>query len=155
MKIEMITKEAEMAVSISKKAVRFDSSYKGEIKSEWYPKLWQYLGKHGVKPAGVPYCKYTNPSEDFMQFDIEMGVPVSAPLPEQDELYMTHTCQGKGIVTMHQGAYKDLEHTYAAMMKYLAEHQLSPNGVYYEYYLNDPTNTPERELLTKVICMIK
>ena len=153
MNIETINKEAEIALAIKKEAVRFDNM--GGVMSEVYQKLWVYLAQQGKQMAGAPYCKYTNGSEDFMQWDIELGIPVSEPLPEQGEIYMSKTCEGKAICATHKGAYKDIEKTYAPMMEYLAANNLESTGVYYDYYLNNPADTPESELLTKVVFPIK
>lgn len=61
----------------------------------------------------------------------------------------------KAITTIYQGPYKDIEKAYIPMMDYLAENKLESTGIYYEYYLNDPADTPENELLTKVIFPLK
>ena len=153
MNIEIINKEAEIAVAMKKEAVRFDNM--GGIMGEIYQKLWAYLAQQGKQLAGAPYCKYTNGSEDYMQWDIELGLPVSEPLPEQDGIYMSKTCEGKAICATHKGAYKDIEKTYAPMMEYLAANILESTGIYYDYYLNDPSDTPESELLTKVVFPLK
>jgi effector-binding domain-containing protein len=154
MNIETISKESEMAVAIKKAAVRFDGNM-GDIMGEIYGKLWTYLTQQGRQIAGVPYCKYTNGSEDYMQFDIELGLPVSEPLPEQGEIFMSRTDAGKAISATHKGAYKDIEKTYAPMMEYLETNKLESTGVFYDYYVSDPATTPEEELLTKVVFMIQ
>ena len=41
------------------------------------------------------------------------------------------------------------------MMQYLAENKIESTGIYYDYYLNNPADTPENELLTKVVFPIK
>ena len=153
MNIEMINKEAEIAVAMKKEAVRFDNM--GSIMGEIYQKLWTYLAQQGKQMTGAPYCKYTNGSEDNMQWDIELGLPVSEVLPEQDEIFMSKTCEGKAICAIHKGAYKDIEKTYAPMMEYLTANNLESTGIYYDYYLNDPSDTTESELLTKVVFLIK
>ncbi len=153
MKIEVINKEAESAVAVKYDAVDFRNM--GGILGEGYQKLWGYLGKLGKQPAGPPYCKYTNGSEDFMVFDIELGVPVAEPVPEADGIYMAKTCAGKAIAATHKGAYKDIEETYAPMMKYLADNGLESNGVFYDYYENNPAEIAESELLTNVVFMLK
>jgi len=153
MDIEKIDKKAETAVAVKYEAVDFTNM--GPMMGEAYQKLWAYLAKHGKQMAGMPYCKYTNGSEDNMRFDIELGLPVSEPLPEEDGIYMAKTCEGKAITAMHKGAYKDIEQTYAPMMQYLADNKLESTGVYYDYYLNSPADTIESELLTKVVFMIK
>ena len=153
MSIEIIKKEAEIAVAVKYEAVDFTNM--AAIMTEGYQKLWAYVTKSGVQMAGCPYCKYENGSEDFMRFDIELGVPVSEPLPEKDEICMSKTCEGKAITSIHKGAYKDIEKTYTPMMKYLAENNLQSTGVYYDYYLNNPADTIESELLTKVVFPLK
>ncbi|MDR2696954.1 MAG: GyrI-like domain-containing protein [Holophagales bacterium] len=153
MNIETITKESEIAIAVKYDAVDFKNM--AGIMGEGYQKLWAYLGQRGKEIVGAPYCKYTNGSADFMKFDIELGIPVSEPLPEQDEIYMANTCEGKAITATHKGAYKEVEKTYAPMMQYLAENKLESTGVYYDYYLNNPADTPESELLTKVVFPLK
>jgi len=153
MNIETINKEAEIAVAVKYMAVDFTNMV--AVMSEGYQKLFDYVSQCGKQIAGAPYCKYTNPSENYMKFDIELGVPVSEPLPEKDEIYMSKTCEGRSITAMHKGAYKDIEVTYAPMMQYLADNNLESTGVYYDYYLNDPDVTPENDLMTKVVFMLK
>ncbi|MCL2476672.1 GyrI-like domain-containing protein [Candidatus Bathycorpusculum sp.] len=153
MNIEIINKETEITVAVKFEAVEFTKM--AEIMTEGYPKLMAYVTKCGKQMAGAPYCKYTNGSEDFMKWDIELGVPVSEPLPEQGEFYMSKTCAGRAITAMHKGAYKDIEKTYAPMMQYLAKNKLESTGVYYDYYLSNPADTPESELLTKVVFPLK
>lgn len=153
MDIKIIKKESEIAAAIKKEAVRFNSM--GDVMAEIYQKLWAYIAKLGKNMAGAPYCKYTNGSEDYMQFDIELGIPVSEPLPEEGEIYMSKTCEGRAVSAIHKGAYKDIEKTYTPMMEYLAKNNLKSTGVYYDYYLSNPAETPESELLTKVVFLIK
>ena len=153
MNIETINKESEIAIAVKYDAVDFANM--GPVMEEGYKKLWAYVAQSGGQMSGVPYCKYTNPSEDFMKFDIELGIPVSETLTETDGFYMARTCEGKAITSMHKGAYKDIEKTYAPMMQYLAENKLESAGVYYDYYLNNPADIPESELLTKVVFMLK
>ena len=153
MNIETINKEAENAAAVGYIAVDFTNM--GSVMSEGYQKIYDYAVQCGKQITGAPYCKYTNPSEDYMKFDIELGFPVSEPLPEKDGIFMAKTCEGKAITAMHKGAYKDIEQTYTLMMKYMEENNLESTGVYYDYYLNDPAITPESELFTKVIFMLK
>jgi effector-binding domain-containing protein len=68
---------------------------------------------------------------------------------------MSKNCEGKAICAMHKGAYKDIEAVYIPMMEYLVKNSLESTGVYYDYYINDPADTPESELLTKVVFPIK
>lgn len=149
MSIEIIMKESEIAVAMKKEAVGCDTI--SDVMAEGYQKLFAYVGQQGKEIAGAPYCKYTNGNEGFTQFDLELGVPVSEPLPEQDGFYMAKTCEGKAACAMHTGAYKEIDKTYGALMEYLTANNLESTGVYYDYYISNPAETPEDELLTKVI----
>ena len=149
MNIEMISKESEIAIAVKYDGVDFTNM--AGIMGEGYGKLQAYLAQNGKQMAGAPYCKYTNGSADFMKFDIELGIPVSEPLPEQEGIFMAKTCAGKAITAMHKGAYKDIDQTYTPMMQYLTDNKLESTGVYYDYYISDPAETAESELLTKVV----
>lgn len=40
-------------------------------------------------------------------------------------------------------------------MEWIPANGYTPTGVWYEFYLNDPAETPENELLTKIIFLLK
>jgi Transcriptional regulator, effector-binding domain/component len=151
--IETINKTSEIALAIKYESIDFTNM--AEIMSAGYQKLFAYIAECGGQVVGAPYCKYSNGSEDFMRFDIELGIPIASPISEKDEIHMAKTCEGKAIAAMHKGAYKEIEKTYAPMMQYLAENNLQSTGIYYDYYISDPSNTPESELLTQVVFPLK
>lgn len=91
MKMEMINKRSEIAIAVKYDAVSFTDM--AGVMGEAYQKLWSYLEQAGKEMSDPPYCKYTNGSADFMQFDIELGLPVNEPLPERDEFFMSKTCE--------------------------------------------------------------
>ena len=153
MDIQIIEKDAEIAIAVRYDAIDFTNM--AEIMGEGYGKLMAYLAQSGAQMTGAPYCKYFNGSEDFMKFDIELGLPIAQPIAETDGMYMARTCAGKAVTAMHKGAYKEIEKTYGPMMQYLAENNLKSTGIFYDYYISDPANTPESELLTKVVFPIE
>jgi effector-binding domain-containing protein len=108
-----------------------------------------------VEVAGAPYLAYTNGNADFTQFDVELGIPISEEIAVYGEFFMSKTCEGKAITATHKGAYKDVEVAYTTLMEYMAENKLESTGVYYDYYINNPADTPESELLTQVVFPIK
>lgn len=122
---------------------------------EGYKRIMEYLAKQGRQMTGVPYLAYMNANEDWSQFDVELGMPVTEEISEQDGIYMSKTCEGKAVCTVYQGAYKDIEPAYCAVMEYAAANSLESTGVYYDYYINDPDKTLESELLTKVVFPVK
>lgn len=116
-----------------------------------------YLKELAEKPTGAPYAAYlnVNEDEDFAEFDLEMGFPIAREVPVKDELFISRTYEGRVVTTTHKGSYQTLEEAYCAVMEYIAQNSLEPVGIYYDYYLNDPSNTPEEDLLTKVVIPVK
>ena len=153
MKIEVTNLQAQSAVAIKKTAVSMGQI--ADVTTEGYTKLTGYLAEQGKKIAGPPYLAYMNANEDFSKFDIELGIPVSESVPVQSEFYMSKSYEGKAITAMYKGAYKDIEVAYVALMDYAKENALEMTGVYYDYYVSDPSDTPESELLTQVVFPIK
>ena len=153
MNSETINQKPEIAIALKKAAADMDGI--GDTMTEGFTKLMHYLAEQGKEIAGAPYCAYTNGNEDFSQFDIELGIPVAEPVPEQGEFYMSQTCEGKAVTIMHKGAYKDMEASYKKLMQYAEENSLEMTGLYYDFYLSDPCETPEDELLTKIVFMVK
>jgi len=153
MKIEVTDQNPQIAVAIKKTAVNMDNLH--EAIDEICARLLAYLSEQGTEMSGAPYLAYMNANDDFSQFDIEWGFPVAEPVPVSGEFYMSQTHEGKAITATHKGSYNDLETTYYAIMDYAKENSLESTGIYYDYYLNDPDETPESELLTQVLFPIK
>ena len=153
MSIEVINEHSQIAVAVKK-----EKATMGEITvvtTEGLQKVYEFLAQRNVEINSAPYLAYTNCSADYTQFDVEMGIPVSEEITVSGEFFMSKTSEGKAITATHKGAYKDIETVYTALMGYMTENKLESTGAYYEYYLNDPADTPESELLTKVVFPIK
>ena len=153
MSIEIGSQKAEIAVAVEKTAVSMEEI--STIATEGLGKIFNYLAGQGIPMAGAPYLAYKNGNEDFSRFDAEMGIPVAEEVPVQGEFFISKTYEGKAVCGMHKGAYKDIDSLYVEMMQYLADNSLESTGVYYDFYINDPADTPESELLTKVVFPIK
>jgi len=149
MKIKVAEQKSEIAAAIKVTAISMDKMI--ETIDAGYTKLMEYLAAQGKKIAGAPYCCYSNANEDFSQFDMEFGIPVNETVSAQGEIFMSQTYEGKAIMVTHKGPYKELEAAYVALMDYAKENTLELTGVYYDYYLNNPEDTPESELLTMVV----
>ena len=153
MNIEVTNQTADFAVAIKKTRVTMENI--ANVATEGLGKVFAYLAKQGVQITGAPYLAYANGNADYSEFDVEMGIPVAGEVEVSGEFYMSKNCEGKAVCAMHKGAYKDIEVVYVALMEYLAKNSLKSTGVYYDYYINDPADTPESELLTKVVFPIK
>ena len=108
----------------------------------------EYLGELGAFLADVPYVAYHN--MDMQNLDVEIGFPLSEPLPEKGEIQAGAIPAGKFIFCMYQGAYGEMEPVYAEMGKWIEDHHLTATGVTYEHYYNGP-EFPEKDLLTMVV----
>jgi len=153
MNIEVTNQKPQLAVAVKK-----ENATMAEISvlaTEGLQKVFGFLAQQGVKIAGAPYLAYSNGNADFTQFDVELGIPVNEAIAVCGEFFMSKTCEGKAVTTTHKGAYKDVEVAYTALMGYMAENKLESTGVYYDYYINNPADTPESELLTQVVFPIK
>jgi effector-binding domain-containing protein len=153
MNIEVTDQKSQLAVAVKK-----ENATMAEISvlaTEGLQKIFGFLAQQGVKIAGAPYLAYKNGNADFTQFDVELGIPVSEKIAVNGEFFMSKTCEGKAVTATHKGAYKDVEVVYTALMGYMAENKLESTGVYYDYYINNPADTPESELLTQVVFPIK
>ncbi|MCL2579302.1 MAG: GyrI-like domain-containing protein [Oscillospiraceae bacterium] len=153
MQIEVADLKPQIALAMKKTGVTMDGIHKAI--DEICGKLIPYLAEQGKEMTGPPYLAYMNANDDFSQFDIEWGFPVGESVPVSGECYMSQTCAGKAIVATHKGPYSELNTTYGAIMEYAKTHSLESTGVYYDYYLSDPDQTPESELLTQVVFPIK
>ena len=153
MKVEVSNQQPQIAVAKKKTAANMEQI--AEDATKGFTQLMEYISEQGKQVAGAPYLAYMNCNEDFSQFDIELGIPVSEAVPNQNEFYMSQSCEGKAITTMYKGAYKDIGVAYEALMDYAKDNALELTGVYYDYYINDPADTPESELLTQVVIPIK
>jgi len=149
MKIEVTNFEPEIAAAI--KATSMSMENMVEAMEKGYSILMEYIAEQGKEIAGPPYCCYTNASEDYSQFDMEFGIPVSEAVPAKDEIFMSETYEGKAVTGTHKGSYKEIDTTYTALMDYVKDNSLELTGVYYDYYISNPADTPESELLTQIV----
>jgi len=149
MSIEIENLQSQIAVAMLKTGVSMANI--GEVATEGLQKVMGFLAQQNVPIAGAPYLAYKNGNADFSQFDVEMGIPVPHAVAAQGPFFMSQSYGGKAVCGMHKGAYKDIEAVYVALMEYMAANALESTGVYYDYYISNPADTPEAELLTQVV----
>lgn len=114
-----------------------------------YEKIIKYLSELGEFPCGAPFAAYYN--TDMQDLDLEIGFPVLQALPGKDEVKPGEIPAGKQAVCLHIGSYSKVEPAYEALMEWVVEKGYTPTGVAYEFYLNDPSETPEEELKTRIV----
>lgn len=108
-----------------------------------------YLSENGVHPAGAPFAAYYN--MDMQDLDIEIGFPVNQTLLGNNEIQPNEIPAGRQAACLYTGPYNQLEQAYHQLSQWVKENGYTPTGIAYEFYLNDPSVTPENELQTKIV----
>lgn len=124
-----------------------------QLLGQTYGALMQYLGELGEHPVGAPFSAYYN--MDMQDLDIEIGFPVSKPLPDRGEIKSGALPAGKIAVTMHIGPYDTVGPAYEALTQYMQANGCTPSGVAYEFYLSDPQTTPPEQIQTQIMFPLK
>ena len=124
-----------------------------QVLGESYGALGQYLGSLGETPSGAPFVAYYNMNMEDL--DIEIGFPVSKSLPGSGSIQSSQMPAGKFATCLYKGPYNECGPAYEALTHWVQEHGYETTGVAYEFYLNDPTETPPQELKTQIIFQLK
>jgi effector-binding domain-containing protein len=124
-----------------------------ELLGESYGKIGAYLAELGEGPAGAPFAAYFN--MDMQDLDVEIGFPVSKQIQGKGDIQASQVPGGKQGVALHTGRYADIAPAYDALTEYVKEQGFEPTGVSYEFYLNDPEETPPEELQTQIVFPLK
>lgn len=149
-KYEIVDAKPIPVISIRKRTSA--QSLPGEL-AKAYGSIVTYLTDIGVTPLGPAFAAYHN--MDMSDLDVEMGFPLKKKVPESGEIMVREIPGGPQISYMHKGPYTELESAYNEMMQYMAENELIPTGVAYEFYFNAPDAVSEKELLTKIMFPLK
>jgi effector-binding domain-containing protein len=120
-----------------------------QVLGQAYGAIAQYVGEVGGQFAGPPYVAYYN--DDMEDLDIEIGLPVAPQLPGKDEIEAEEIPGGRVATCIHVGPYDEIESAYEALVHWVAENGYESTGVAYEFYLNDPAETPAEELMTEIM----
>ena len=112
MKIEVNQQKAQPILSIR---VKTSLENLPDIIGKSYHKIADYLNELGEQPADVPFTAYYN--LDMQNMDVEMGFPVSRPLPCKDDIEAGEIAQGKVVSYMYKGHYSAMEPVYNEIFK--------------------------------------
>jgi effector-binding domain-containing protein len=107
-----------------------------------------YLQELGEAPAGMPFGAYYN--LDMSALDVEAGFPVAKGLQSKGEVKASVIPGGKFISTVFKGPYDKMKPVYDALTKWAQVNGYQPSGIAYEYYLNDPSESPDIVAETEV-----
>ena len=150
MEIELSEQKAQPILSIRAKTSLENLP---QLIDSSYHKIAGYLEELEEQPADIPFTAYYN--LDMQNMDVEIGFPVSKPLPSKDDVKAGEIAQGRIVSYMYKGPYSAMEPVYNEIFKWISENGYQPTGVYYEYYYNAPDEAPESELLTRIVIPTK
>lgn len=118
-----------------------------------YGEIAAYLGSLRERPAGPPFVAYHN--MDMQDLDVEIGFPVSHPLPGQGKLLPGAMPEGQIATCLHTGPYEDIPAAYDALNRWIDEHGYQATGLAIEIYLNDPQTTQPAQLQTQIMLPLR
>jgi effector-binding domain-containing protein len=142
--------ESQPTISIRTRAAVQDLP---QVLGASYGLLASYLQEIGEPMAGAPFVAYYN--MDMADLDLEIGLPLAQPLPGRDEIQAGTIPGGTVVRCLHIGPYPEVGAAYDALGQWMAAQDLEGAGPAYEFYLNDPAETPPAELQTLIVMPIK
>jgi GyrI-like small molecule binding domain len=72
-----------------------------------FPRLFAWLGRHGVEPAGPPFIRYLEVDHNGEPLEIEVAAPVATGAPEGDGQVRAGTLPaGRYVTALHTGPYR-------------------------------------------------
>jgi effector-binding domain-containing protein len=116
------------------------------------PRIYAWLGQHGVEPAGPPFLRYVviDMAKDMV---LQAGVPVSVPVAVDANLEAGVLPAGRYVTAVHTGPYDDLYGATRDLLRWAGERNLHfdkhPSdvgevwGSRLEWYETDPSETPD------------
>lgn len=136
-------------------SIRSRTSIQGlpKLLGESYGKIAGYLAELGEEPAGAPFAAYHN--MDLHDLDVEIGFPVAKAVQGRGEIQASQIPGGKLGYALHTGRYADITPAYDALTQFVKDQGYEPTGVSYEFYLNDPGETPQEQLQTQIVFPLK
>ena len=112
-----------------------------EAFDEVFPATLAYLERVGASPAGPPFARFFDYTED--EADFEAGFPVSEPVPGEGRIAASELPGGLAAVTTHVGPYEGLQDTHAAIGEWVLANGHDPSGPVWEVYATNPREEPD------------
>lgn len=146
---ELINRPAQTVLSIR---TRTSIQHLPQVMGQSFGAIAQYLGEIGQQAVGAPFSAYYN--MDMQNLDVEIGFP-AAKAPGKDNIRASEIPAGKAVSCLHVGPYEASKAAYEALAQWMQANGYESTGVVYEFYLNDPAQTPPEGLQTQIVFPLK
>jgi effector-binding domain-containing protein len=107
----------------------------GDAIGQAFTRIYSHIGKNPVRPAGPCFTLYHDEEFDPENIDIEIGVPVSEPIAEAEEIVLSELPGGRFLCAVHSGPYDTLNDFYRELGAHIAEHEIETVGPSREVYI--------------------
>lgn len=114
-----------------------------------FHEVWGFMEANAIKAAGPALSVYYDYSPDSMTFRAGFAIARDDMEKARDAIRADVIPAGRALHFVHKGPYATLRDDYALMMQHLEENALEAGKPSWEFYMNDPSQTPEDELLTE------
>jgi len=109
-----------------------------------YGQLFAHVGRHGGRPAGPPLAIYHDPEFCERNADVEVAVPLAAPLPGGDPVSVRELAGIEQAASMvYKGGYEGIGEAYNTLLAWAGANGYRIAGPVREVYLRGPESGPD------------
>lgn len=112
--------------------------------------LMSVLGRGDASASGSPLLVFHDVIDDQTDGAVEICLPIDRYIPGNGEVYERQLEGGTLATTIHRGPYEEIAPAYQAVTGWISAHGHEIAGPPREVYLNNPTQVPSDQLLTRV-----
>ncbi|MGH8372494.1 MAG: SRPBCC family protein [Gammaproteobacteria bacterium] len=123
-----------------------------------YAQVKAFIAVHHLKVTGAPMAvtRVWDPAHNNYEF--EAAIPAAwdtLTVPANSPVKLGQTLGGDVVLATYTGPYSGTGQVYKQITTWLAANGLTATGLIWEQYLNDPANTPDNKLVTKIYTPVK
>jgi len=161
--VEIVMRPASPTIALR---ARINMLQMAKVMGSSYRAVFEELERRGLKADGAPYARYTGIDWEELaaqgklaamlgiftrKWNVEMGLPLSEPLPPAEGFVAGCLPAGRYVETLHRGPYRKVNAAYERLQNLARQEGLKLGSESIEIYLNDPRTTASAELETLVL----
>lgn len=121
----------------------------GNAMASAFGEVWGFMQKHGVPPAGGALSVYVDYSEAVLAFRAGFIIGPDDMAAAEGAVKADVTPGARVLHFTLVGSYEGLRPAYEEMMAHLEAEGLHYTSPTWEFYMNDPNEVPEDQLVTE------